>query len=466
MTRLCLQRLGSTVALFGTVLLAMGCEGAAGPKGADGAACSAVDNADGSVTVTCGNTTVKIAGKVGNNGTSCAIVDNGDGTKTITCGETKATVSDGKTGTPGAAGADGKNGSSCAVKDNGDNTKTITCGDGTSVTLANGATGTQGPAGQPGAAGANGQAGASCVVKDNGDNTKTITCGDGTSVTLADGATGSQGPAGQPGPAGKDLVDAPPSAYAAADGVKGGAAFSEWFTATGGGKGKLTDHGVTNGSEFVRCKSCHGWDGLGNVGSYADRTGLSTGTASRPDVADVNLRVAAKTMSHQDLHDMIAAPWGRPINAASDSRHPDYSAMLTEAQIWNLVKFMKEEWIAPNDLYDLQVSGAPMHYEVVNGVNTLIKPKLTYTNIGKDGDAAAGTVVYKAKCESCHGADGKAVAIEGMSLGQFVRAKPHEAWFKTKFGQSTVMAPGLITSTKDLKDLYKMMADASAFPNL
>jgi hypothetical protein len=415
-----LRRAMTALAMMSAVLLVAGCEGAAGPKGDAGAACTAVDNADGSITVNCGGTTVKLAGKVGAAGASCAIKDNGDGTKTITCGESKATVSDGKDGAAGSAGA----------------------------------------------AGSSGKDGSSCVVKDNGDKTKTITCGDGTAVTLADGATGTQGPAGQPGAAGKDLIDAPPAAYLAADGIKGGAAFSEWFTATGAGKGKLTDYGVTNGSEFVRCKTCHGWDGLGNAGSYADRTGLSTGTATRPDVSDVNLRVSAKTMSYQDLHDMVAAPWGRPMNAAGDSRHPDYSGSLTEAQIWNMVKFMKEEWIAPNDLYDLQVSGAPMHYEMVNGVNTLIKPKLTYTNIGKDGDAVAGKVIYKAKCESCHGVDGKTVAIESMSLGQFVRAKPHESWFKTKFGQSTVMAPGLVTATKDHKDLYKLMADPTAFPNL
>ena len=314
-----------------------------------------------------------------------------------------------------------------------------------------------------------GKAGSSCTVAENADKTKTIKCTDGTAVTLSDGATGTTGVAGQPGAKGdpgKSADDAP-AGYLAADGIKGGAAYSEWFGASGAGKGDLAKYSVTNGAEFARCKTCHGWDGLGNAGSYANRTGISTGEATRADVSGVNLRVTTALTSHQDLYDLIAAPWGRPMNAANDSRHPDFSKYLSEAQIWNLVKFMREEWVSPNELYDLQVVGAPMHYEMVAGVSTLIKPKLTVTNIGKDGDAVAGKATYTAKCAACHDADGKKVLLEKgtMTLGQFVRGKANEAWFKIKFGQGAVMVPGLITSTQDLKNLYKAFADTATFPD-
>lgn len=155
------------------------------------------------------------------------------------------------------------------------------------------------------------------------------------------------------------------------------------------------------------------------------------------------------------------------MNATNDSRHPDFTTYLDAAQTWNLVKFMREEWVDPNALYDLQVSGPPMHYEVVASVWTLVKPTLTYSNIGKDGDATAGKTLYTSKCQSCHGATGMTVLLETgtMSLGEFVRAKPNEAWFKIKFGQGTAMAPGLVSATTDLKNLYKALASTTGFPD-
>jgi mono/diheme cytochrome c family protein len=154
------------------------------------------------------------------------------------------------------------------------------------------------------------------------------------------------------------------------------------------------------------------------------------------------------------------------MDVGSDSRHPDFTGYLADAQVWNLVKFMREEWIDPNALYDLQVTGGPMGYAMVAGVWTLVKPTLTFTNVGQDGDAAAGTVVYNATCAGCHGADGTTLPIAGQSLGALVRAKPHEAWHKVKFGEPAAgMAPGLVTSTTDMKNLYKALADTVAFPD-
>lgn len=83
------------------------------------------------------------------------------------------------------------------------------------------------------------------------------------------------------------------------------------------------------------------------------------------------------------------------------------------------------------------------------------------------GDAANGEVVYTTSCASCHGADGTAIDIGGPSLGQFVREKPHEAWFKAKFGEAgTGMDPGLVSATSDLQDLYAALADETDYPLL
>lgn len=333
----------------------------------------------------------------------------------------------------------------------------VACVLGSALVACAGSDGAKGDKGDPGVAGT---AGAKGDPGGKGDKGETGATGD-------KGETGVTGAKGDKGDPGQDWPGPAPAAYAAADGLKGGAAFSQWYSESGAGKGDLTKYGLTVGSEFVRCKTCHAWDGLGNAGSYANRTGLSTGTASRPDVSDVNLRVTVALTTYQELYDLVAAPWGRPVNAGGDSRHPDFSTTLDAAQIWNLVKFMREEWVEPNDLYTLQVTGAPLHYEVVDGAWTLVKPTLAFSAIGKDGDAAAGKVLFESKCSGCHGADGKTILMETdtMTLGQFVRAKPHEAWFKVKFGNGGVMKPGLVAATADLKNLYKALADSTAFPD-
>jgi len=281
------------------------------------------------------------------------------------------------------------------------------------------------------------------------------------------GDTGVQGSAGPAGPSGKDGINWPgpvPASYESADGIAGGAAYSKWWVTEAVGTGSTPE--TTVKSDFYRCKSCHGWDGLGNAGSYANRTGQSTGKATRPDVAATNLRSAAVSESYQELHDLIAHNGARVIDAA-DNTHPDYSKELTPEQTWNIVKFMKEEWVNPGDLYDLAVTGAEMHWDYSTNPATLVSPALTYSNIGKDGNSANGNTLFQAKCAGCHGSDGKQIEVGGKTgVGQFVRQKPHEAWFKVKFGEpGTGMTPGLLTETSDLKDIYKALTDTTTFPD-
>ena len=288
-------------------------------------------------------------------------------------------------------------------------------------------------------------------------------------VVLA-GCTGDKGPAGPAGPPGDDGTDGTdwpgeaPAAYLAADGIAGGAAYSQWWTTEAGGSG--TQPTTAAPADFYRCKACHGWDGLGNAGSYANRTGQSTGAANRPDVSWVNLRIAVQSESYQELFDLVRHVGVRGIDAR-DNSHPDYSSHLSDSQTWNIVKFMREEWVNPNLLYDLAVTGPAMYWDYSVDPPVLIKPTLTYTNIGAQGNESNGQARFASLCAACHGADGTTLEIEGMSLGQFFRTKPNEAWIKAKFGvPGTGMVPGLVAATTDLQDLYKAMANAGTFPDL
>ncbi len=276
------------------------------------------------------------------------------------------------------------------------------------------------------------------------------------------GPAGPTGPTGPTGPAGKDWPGPAPAAYVAADGIAGGAAYSQWWVTAAAGSGTAPTTGV--GSDFYRCKACHAWDGLGNAASYANRTGQSTLSASRPDVASANLRSTVATASYQQFYDLIARGGARNIDAA-DNSHPDYAKVLTNSQVWNLVKFMREEWVAPGELYDLEVKGPRMYVDNTKTPPVVVAPTLTYKNIGAKGDAPRGLGIFTTRCAVCHGSDGKRVDIEGMSLGQFVRSKPNEAWFKMKFGQPPDMKPGLVTALQDLKDLYAVLARPTDFPN-
>jgi mono/diheme cytochrome c family protein len=289
----------------------------------------------------------------------------------------------------------------------------------------------------------------------------------GVFLILFAGCEGDQGPTGPEGQVGSDGGDWPgpiPQEYVDADGIAGGAAYSKWWTTDAAGSGDQPT--TTAAADFYRCKACHAWDGLGNAASYANRTGQSTGKATRPDVSMVNLRSSANSESYEELFGLIKHAGARTIDAV-DNTHPDYSDQLTDDQVWNLVKFMREEWVAPSLLYDLEVSGPAMYWDYSVDPAVLVSPTLTFSNVGALGNAANGELVLIARCNSCHGADGTGIDIGGRSLGQFIREKPHEAWFKAKFGESgTGMEPGLVSVTSDLQDIYAALADAGNYPDL
>jgi mono/diheme cytochrome c family protein len=182
----------------------------------------------------------------------------------------------------------------------------------------------------------------------------------------------------------------------------------------------------------------------------------------------VNLKEHAADHTPQELFDDIMQSAGRrdldadlasydpASNSAVGDQMPNFSEFMTDEQVWALVKFLKEEALDTDELYDFTTSGS--------------YPTGTWTsmNLGKDGDAASGNTMYAdANCAFCHGADGTAIIVDGsFSVGSFFRQKSNEAQHKVKFGQlGTQMLNLGITSVDDMRDLYKAMADGTMYPD-
>ncbi len=253
-----------------------------------------------------------------------------------------------------------------------------------------------------------------------------------------------------------------PDEFQNADGANGGQMYDKFWTTEAGWNQSDPNLPTFNASSnFFRCKQCHAWDRLGNAASYINRAPSTT----RPNVSPVNLLQASTSMSPEELFGAIGRSTGRraltadlstydpATNSTVGDQMPDFGSFMTDAQIWDLVKFLKEEAIDVNLLY----VGTP------SGVYPT--GSITYSNIGLDGDATAGDAIYS-RCVACHGTDGTDLDLEGRSVGEFVRDKPNELQHKVKFGQpGTAMGPQ-VTDLNQIKDLYKALTNTTTYPDL
>jgi len=212
-------------------------------------------------------------------------------------------------------------------------------------------------------------------------------------------------------------------AYDAADGIMGGKLYSKfWATETGwAAPSGITATDISDYGNFYRCKQCHGWDRMGKEGWYCNRAPKT----SRPSVG-INLVPHITADDITEIFEHIKNPTGREVNTAltqdgtngQGDAMPNFGKLLTDAQIWDIVKFLKEEAYDVTNLYDLVVTGT-----YPNGVRTV-------SNIGKDGSKTAGDAFYASNCATCHGADGLTIPIvdgpDTLTPGYFGRNKPYE----------------------------------------
>ena len=254
---------------------------------------------------------------------------------------------------------------------------------------------------------------------------------------------------------------------------------------------------------YYSCAGCHPVDGMAR-----DASGISKKTAANQPQIATNRLLDCKSWDSKRLFDAIKGVGGRPIDATKTvngldltlggQAHPDYSRILTDEKIWDLVKWLKEGIFNENDdLYTVTTHNGP--YQTVQATPIGSAPYVTYTNIGGDGDAAAGVAFYAQKCAYCHGVDGHGTtnaqgpvmpigmvnqtngagssnpatavgttaAVKIYGLGSYFRYNTASGVFTVvtgKFGNVPWMAATPITK-QEMKNLLAAFRDTNRFPN-
>jgi len=255
------------------------------------------------------------------------------------------------------------------------------------------------------------------------------------------------------------MTPAEQAAYAAADGVKGARLYDHVLNEVG-----ITDATMTSKPNFFRCKSCHGWDLKGRTGVLINKASSDT----YPVVADVNLVDEVRLNDNpKEIFEAIQHMDGRdPKSGTYTELMPRYNDILSTQDIWDLVKFIKVTGHQTNDFYTLNTTGT-----YPNGTKS-------FSNIGKNGNAAAGKVTYDAKCAVCHGADGSTINVycKGIWMGDMFREDPHEIQHKALWGMpmdnehvnAGCLDAGEMPATgitdDDIRNIMVMGQDETAFP--
>ena len=255
-----------------------------------------------------------------------------------------------------------------------------------------------------------------------------------------------------------------PNEYLLANGYNGGKLYDQfWAEETGF---PFQDSVIIDQyPKFFRCVVCHGWDQLGRAGGFARYFPSNT----NPNATAVNLLATAKSVDPAELFNLIKTGRVPAIRRSRESdlstydpvannsigdMMPDYSVILPDAQIWNLVKFLKTEVVDVSLLYDFALNG---EYPQAARV---------YSNLGKDGNAVQGKAIYDNNCGSlaCHGPDGSESAGMAGTIGKYLRGMPYQCAHIFKFGfLGSDMGEEHLTD-QQLKDLFKALADSTLFP--
>ena len=148
-----------------------------------------------------------------------------------------------------------------------------------------------------------------------------------------------------------------------------------------------------SGKSTWRCKECHGWDYIGNKGRYSKGSHF-TGITGVYHVQEKNQKALYGSMTN------------------NNAEH-DFSEYLSESQILDLVKFLREGQAAIDPVIDSQGKGK--------------------------GNSTHGKVLYGTHCSDCHGSDGNEIDFkdnkEGVQgIGWLTNDNPQESIHKIRWG--------------------------------
>ena len=148
-----------------------------------------------------------------------------------------------------------------------------------------------------------------------------------------------------------------------------------------------------SGKSTWRCKECHGWDYIGNKGRYSKGSHF-TGITGVFHVQEKSQEALYGSMTNKN------------------AEH-DFSEYLSESQILDLVKFLREGQAAIDPVIDSQGKGK--------------------------GNSTHGKVLYETHCSDCHGSDGNEIDFkdnkEGVQgIGWLTNDNPQESIHKIRWG--------------------------------
>lgn len=192
------------------------------------------------------------------------------------------------------------------------------------------------------------------------------------------------------------------------DPFKGGLVWSNWTDAVAGGSGYPEGYDSKK-KDFLRCKACHGWDGMGANGGYVRRSAKESRPNPTPG-SDLSSKFGSTTPA-----EVVYSEKGRMFSDLSKTM-PGFGQKggLTEQQVKDVVAFLNK---GPKigEFATLDTSSKPVSYTF------------------KDPDIEAGKSLYTANCADCHNADGNG---SDMSLKKYFSGdgKYSEGFHKAVYG--------------------------------